>query len=340
MGFQAGVKRTLQLYRLHSAPLETVPALVAALLATGGELTVSVVVWGVYGLAYHAAGYGHNSLSDWMLGYDKNDEYKQHHPLNSGMGVKRAQFLVLTALITALYIPISTILLGARVGMAVVLAAGVVLGVLYNTLGKTTMLKPLPISFAHSTTFLLPYMAIAGIDMVALLGTATVFVWVFYQIAVSGEIMGITQSNETNLLRESGAEVEDMPDLPSRSVEYVLIISKRVQHGAMALRLSIGVLCMALCVYLGGSYVLILWILVLTAISMAQSWTITESGPYKRKEKSQLIVIIEFMSMLSLLTAAVPVITVPGALVLAVGSLVWAVALNLYQWGTVLRPDV
>lgn len=194
----------LRLTRAHTVPLEAVPTLMGAALAAGTVWSIDVALWCVAGILYHLAGYGHNSVSDWKRGYDKNDPYKQHHPLNRGtISPDVAKSLVGWLLvITVIY---AAALAYPDPQALSALALGVIFGVLYNTHGKVTELKFIYISIAHTSMFVAPYLALGGDPSWSpfMFGLIFVFLWVVFQISVSGELKDITQ-DESNLLKEFG----------------------------------------------------------------------------------------------------------------------------------------
>jgi len=73
----------LRLGRMHTLILEAPLATLGAAIGLGGLWDWKVLLWFIFGSMYHAVGYSMNSYVDWKKGYDKNDERKQHHPLNT-----------------------------------------------------------------------------------------------------------------------------------------------------------------------------------------------------------------------------------------------------------------
>lgn len=334
------IKSLLRLTRAHTAPLEIIPAVVGATLAIGEFWSIDVLIWGVFGLAYHLTGYGQNSLVDYKNGYDKDDPNKSHHPLNTGeLSVSTASHAVTLLIIYTIIYLIAAIFLTASSFYAVLIALAVSIlmvyaGMEYNYEGKTTILKPVPISIAHTCVFVLPYVTMAEPILTSELigGTLVVSLWVFFQIGISGEIKDLEQEDETNILRETfGLYVEDG-----------LILSKS-KHGDMNFLASCYVIrglmyiFWAFLLYPDVKY-LAFGVVALYIIDFATTTSLAWQS-YNRENKLRLMAGIEIMSLSLLSLSAYPV-NIYAAPALILGALLWVFVLNYIEWGTILAPDV
>lgn len=337
------MRRWLQLTRAHTAPLETVPALVGALLATNGEITQGVLLWGVAGVMYHLSGYGMNSYADWSGGFDKDDPFKQHHPLNNGsLDPDRAKaFVYVLFFFTTVYTYYLALIYGSPIA-AVVITIGVIAGVLYNYVGKYTEHKYMFISAAHMTMFIAPYVSLGGNEpAIVVLGGGLVFTWVVYQIAVSGEIKDIVM-DEANLLKDefnvrvNKAESCNVDVVAEES--YIYNTAEAQVYGAV-LRIVIGLFGIALALYLGSIPAAALVALISLATIYFSS-EMLQSGAYKRGMRIQDMSMIETCTLGILLVSTLPFLGTLTALTIFVASGLWLVSFNLYLWGTVIAPEV
>lgn len=329
------MRSLLQLTRAHTAPLEVVPAVLGALLATQGELTLSVILWGVFGLLYHLTGYAHNSVSDYNAGYDKGDPHKQHHPMNRlGLVYQYAFSVVVLILfvITLIYTLALVYPNTAGFGLMVIMIAS---GVGYNLYGKSTKFKFILISIAHSSVFALPYISLGGdiTDPVFALAWAYVFLWVVFQIAFSGEIKDI-MSDEANLLKELGVKVNNVHEkirTPGRVIAY-----------SSLLRLSMIILVVGISYSIFTSWAMIaaLFSSVILSVSIVQSKYLLSRGDYMREERLKLMSLIESTSLVSFCIILSPITGIGVMTVLILGSFVWLIVLNKIEWGTYLAPRV
>lgn len=328
------VKPYLQLTRAHTAPLEAIPALLGAFLATQGELTLSVILWLISGLLYHLAGYSMNSLVDWQKGYDKDDPGKQHHPLNSGE-LTEYQAKIFTYGLFAFGIIYTAVLAYPSIKALVIMAIGIIFGVLYNIKGKETQYKFVYISIAHSTVFAIPYAALGGnlSSPTFLLGIAFVFVWVVFQISVSGEIKDIVQDDEENFLRHLGTEVEDY------GMYNQVTYSQGAQsyaHGVKALNIAIalGIIGFNIdIIALGGVFASAAICLFITVIMIS-------SGIYDRQDNIQQMSLIEMFTAFMFVFAVTGIIDTTYTAGIIIISVLWVVTMNKYMWDSFIGPKV
>lgn len=314
----------LRLTRAQTVPLEAVPAIVSATIATGSILTPSVWIWGLYGVVYHLAGYGANSLIDWEKGHDKDDPHKQHHPLNTGeISARDGRTVVLFLIFIG--IVIATVMINSLLGV-IVFFVGVLSGFAYNLYGKQTVFKFVFISIAHSTVFLLPYISLTSSpldDFIFILGGVYMFLWVMFQIAVSGEIKDIKQDEE-NLMRRLGHFNLNswMDKLFALSLTIIKIIPALIIVSIIGLWWPFYGLLLGLI----GANVYLTYNLV---------WY---TKPFDRKQKIRTMSWIEGISVaiLCLMYASVEVLLV----ILPVASFVYVILMNRSLWGTWVAPDV
>lgn len=330
------IKSYLQLCRTHTTPLETIPAIVGASLATGGVFNIGVGLWAIYGILYHNVGYGMNSYLDWKNGYDKNDPHKQHFPLNTGELEPRHARLFLDILFISLLIYGIILLIGNWLAFFVILS-GAVAGIIYNTIGKEIQSKSIFIAYAHSTVFAVPYLALNGsMNEIFFAGWAYVFLWVIYQIQIEGDVKDM-DTDEENFLLNMGAVYEEKNTNVYPKVHFPLKI-KALAHGQ---KLITAVLVFLLARLLDATiYVQVIAPTIVIASSIIFGSLLLADGTYDRTERIKDMARIELMMILALLIAVTPVIGPFWAIGLFAASLVWVITFNKIQWNTFLGPDV
>jgi len=331
------VKGLLQLTRAHTVPLEAVPAILGAALATGTLWSVDVALWGMFGVLYHLAGYAHNSLADWQNGYDKDDEYKQHHPLNTGALSQVVAEVTVYVLLFACIIYAVVLAYDSTLGK-VVLFGGVATGLLYNTIGKLTEFKFIFIAIAHSTVFVVPYLALGGrITSTALiLGLTYMLFWVVFQISVSGEVMGITQDDEENFLVKMGADIYLKSEYTGDYIKFGQYV-KQYAYGVKLFNLLAGLL---LAIKLQSGYEVIALIIMLGIAQFSLVARLIRSGYYFRQSKVRAVSGIEMTTLFIMVIALSGVISLRGQLLIIGASVLWVLLGNTYLWGTYIGPKV
>lgn len=326
------MRKYLKLTRAHTVPLETVPAAGGALIATGGQLTWGVLYWTLFGVMYHLVGYGHNSWTDWKNGHDKDDPNKQHHPLNTGeIDPGFATFLLtLSASLLVIYTVWGALPEGGATAVFLIIL-GITGAWLYNEKGKKTEYKFLLIATAHSTVFLIPYVALGGESLkVAGVGAASIFLWVTYQIAISGELKDVHQ-DESNFLHRFFVMGLNGHQKPGEALIYVSGGLRGAYLGSLV----------SLWILLGGESVLsLLVIITLGVLSIFMGIIMIKEHHMKRDLALRDMALIEFLSLAMFSVALTSVIGWITALLLIGLSVLWVVAMNRVTWGTWIKPDV
>lgn len=333
------------LTRAHTMPLETVPAIVAAYVA--GGTPQEIAIWGVFGVLYHLGGYGMNSVMDWVNGYDKEDDNKQHHPLNTGeIDVRVAGLITLFFISASVGIALSMVMglviSSGSWAAGVILVIGFISAVAYNQWGKETSLKFGLICTAHSTVFAIPYVTTAGIDHVAVLGTLMVWLWVLYQISVSGEIKDIT-TDESNLMKELGME----PELRN-GVWYISInrMKDTFRTYATFVRILITI------VFIIGSLVMterispiydmatVLFIAFIGLLTVIYSDSLVDPGLYRRQKRIKQMSTVEMLTLVMFVAVFNQSLGIVVSIALITGATGWAYAVTYIMWGSRLAPKV
>lgn len=325
----------MRLARIHTAILETPLAFLGAVLGLGTVFDPQVIVWTLFGVMYHAVGYGMNSYVDWKKGYDKEDEQKQHHPLNTGdIDPEIAEYAVYLGL--GLLLIYAIVAIPLRLDATLALIVMVSSGVAYNYYSKETILKPIPISLAHTMVFVLPYISVGGeFNLIFWLLAAGFFIHHLFQIGVSGDVKDISQ-DEANVLKQFGASLENIedkrvmfsPGVPLQLTSYILTIAE------------ISIAVVVITVIIGGLAVESFIVLLLGALTFYYTDGVIESGEYNRTDRVSNMSKKELTSIWMLCGSTIPVIGLFTWAGIVIASILYLAVTSKIMWGTLLTPKV
>jgi 1,4-dihydroxy-2-naphthoate octaprenyltransferase len=339
----ASIKDWLQLFRSHTSPLEMTITITGSALAVGTIWDVKVLLFLIFGWLYHNAGYGHNSVEDFIQGYDKDDPNKSHHPLQRGvLDPQTARYVCIVLVVFSFLYGIfisnfnwtSMVLLGLITFM----------GALYNVAGKRMKGKFIPIAVAHSLLFPFAYFGSGGslstlseypyfkeaFILVAVLGTIYLVIQILYQIMIEGDLKDIDME-EASLLKAMGVGIRDKVFISStfaRSFSYVVKAS------------SVGILFWVL--YAGKGDPSLYALLFLFSFSMLMlDEQLMGERKWDHSNTLRSMALMEVTSTFALVIAVAPMIggILPALLVMAF-NLGYFVLMNRYLWGTLLKPRV
>ena len=283
-------------------------------------------------MLYHLAGYGMNSYSDWKNGFDKADPNKSHHPLNRGTLSKTwARRTVYSLLFLSFVYGICISLAYNSYRAAIVILLGFLSGIIYNEFGKYIRQKWLPISIAHSTVFIAPYIATGGqfttVDSALMIGY--VFLWVVFQIAISGELKDINQ-DEANFLRDMGCLYRDDFLMVPVAVSDLVVGIK-----ALAVGLGMGIAYETgwLEIHILATFMLLLAATTVTSATVRTRY-ITRDSIIKN------VTDIEILTAFAFVTATIPFTSWEFCMLVIAGSIIWVSLFNYIEWGSFISPQV
>lgn len=339
------MKKYGQLGRIHTVPLEAVPAAVGSLLAVQGDY-YAAVGWFIWGALYHFVGYGMNSYTDWDKGYDKEDENKQHHPLQRGAIKKsQAKAIIFSSLVAYTMVTTAAVAYSGNLSALVLVFAQAVGGLFYNYFGKETPLKFISISISHSMAFAIPYVVMGGDVFTDYFVMAFIFmiIWIVYQIGVSGEIKDITQDEE-NFLKEMGTKVLKEHDGGGHKVVYGDMVSPWGAGLTTAKVIIAAVVFVSTAEFGPGVAVdtaISGVVIVLCCVAMMNMDSKMLSGG--RFDRGKMIQTMSSLELVTLTTFSVmlgPIIGYMPSVVIPAISFIWVVVFNKALWGTTISPEV
>ena len=319
----------LRLFRAHTAPATVYSVLVPYIVGGGRDWALALYLY-FTGTLLHWASFGHNSVMDYLLGFDRSDPSKRHHPLPAGrISPERALWIVnLLLAYTALLLAYPALLLGdPRPLLWLVLF--MVWGYAYNTgLDHLSRHSWLPITLAYSFLPLYGYTlagakyGVVGGALLALWGSLTVL----YQIALEGNLKDLWNPADRapGLLRSRCRMTGDGRVYCDSSVD-LLLLARLWSH---ILAYSIGVLVWPTRLWVtAGLLLLVLALLVTERLHGAMTRGAT------RMEALRYMGLQEVLAFYLLLAMVLPAWPAAVALLMLYGY-AWFAAMNRWLWGS------
>jgi 1,4-dihydroxy-2-naphthoate octaprenyltransferase len=338
----ADLRDWLQLFRSHTSPLEMTITTAGAALAVGTVWDPIVLLYLIFGWFYHNSGYGHNSVEDWISGYDRNDPHKTHHPLQRGV-ISSAQGRRVTLMLIA-----ATLLYGGLISdfsplPTILLVTAMAAGFIYNYLGKTIRGKFIPIAIAHSLLFPFAYFGAGGginwtgsfpffrgnLALVTILGTAYLLLQITYQIMIEGDLKDIDM-DEASFLKKMGVTVSD--GLFKASVK-----ARAISSGIKSISV---VVLLWICYDLEGNVPVYIVIAAAGILMLYMDRRLMGEREWDHSHCLRDMALMEVLSTFSILLALIPRIGWIPAFAVMVFMLIYFVVVNRFLWNTIMKPMV
>lgn len=328
----------LQFFRLHTASAEIGGFGIAAYLA--GVRSFALIPIFLFAVLVHAAGFGENSLVDWVKGYDRVDPSKAHHPLNMGtIKTAMAKDAIITlhaagiALFALLVITYRAGANDAHLAIAIPsFALAIILGNIYNFYGKVNKpLAPVEISLTFSLFTVAVYYGLGGNggtvpDLLFLYA----FFYVFFQIAQMGEAKELGQMNERNLLRRMGSYVDGDGIYHFSRANNVFMWSLAAVKGAILISLAL--------IVEGTDLAGALTILLIFAVLV--SYGLLFMRVRTRSRALRIMGAGEALSYVILVPSIIAVQQWSYVLLFVLLPMLYFVGVNRVTWGTLIAPQV
>lgn len=339
----ASIRDWLQLFRSHTSPLEMTITITGSALAVGTIFDLRVMFFLIFGWIYHNAGYGQNSVEDYIQGFDKDDPNKVHHPLQRRAIDPKNGRLVCHLLILFLFFYglliseldiLATILLVLLIGM----------GIIYNMFNKKMAIKFVPIAIAHSLLFPFAFFASGGeisttsgfpflegeTAIAAIVIFGYLILQIIYQIMIEGDLKDIDM-DEASLLKKIGAGVKDGQFRCSFMARVISVTLKIT---------SIAVLFLVVRI-LDGSVDNYIGIAVVGLLLLFFDHQLMRKREWDHSKVLKTMSLMEVVSTFALAIVIAPEIGgwIPAVLIMTF-NMVYFVLMNRFLWGTVIKPRV
>ena len=326
----------LQLFRAQTAPA-TVFAIMIPYFAGGGrDPIVAVLLFGL-GHILHYASFGHNSLMDYLMDFDKADPNKQHHPLPAGrISEVKASWVIHVLLFVSLAgLGAIAVWLDRPIALLMLMMYAV-WGYAYNNgLDHLSENSWIPISLAFAFLPLYGYLLAGNSWRIAALFWSWGFLTTFYQIDWEGNLKDLwnPMDRAANKLRKKGiCDVDD---------DIVMCLGKRVLEYFIPRELSyiIGLVIGIAIIGTGSLYVFLASLFTLVMIIVAFSLHLSMSVGVKRKKMLEIMGLQEVIVFYALLLILLPKNWV-GYSLLALYGISYFVIMNKKLWKSRFGPRV
>ena len=278
----------LQLFRAQTAPLTIIIVMTAYL--HGGQFNLlSIIGLVAILLAVHCFSYGHNSLMDTVMGYDRVDPTKNHHPLVRGqISIQSGHQIIHCALIVITIITmVITILFAENIILGLVsIIVWTILGQAYNDgMSKESLLASPIISVM--TCAMVAWGWFLSHETLGVVGTLYliyIFLLIMFQISWDGSLKDIRMPEKSNILVRLGVKIEkkqatihqtDIRGYTSRMVNDLIIPTKAKRY-ALTLKLSsIAIIIIIMWVQINNTFehsIALIWVVTISLLG-ALFWT-------------------------------------------------------------------
>jgi hypothetical protein len=298
-------------------------------------------IFSIYGLAIiifsiliHDFSFAHNTVVDFLTGYDTKDQFKKHFPLCNG------RFKPFTALkISHIGLLISTFMaiflafFGSGNSFLAVSFFSIFLisGFWYNEwTSKIVVWDFLPISICFTSLAVFTYFLInSKISILLILSAVYIFLVEWYEIGVAGEIKEAEMTEEISLLRKLGMICDKNFDLSLKAFTYAWMIKV----------FSVAILCYIVFAYNIGIYSIIVLII---AGYLIGHFALKLTLPQKRDRNKSLryMAAEEIISIFALPLILIPLIDPIQTIFLIIFSMGYFVIMNKINWKSIIRPQV
>jgi len=328
------IRAWLRFFRAHTAILEAPIAVLGASLAFGTIWDIQVLYWLLFGVLYHFVGYGMNSYTDWVNGFDKDDPHKEHHPLNTGeISPTSAKYAVLFSLIALIVYGVSLAGVNIITGLCVLIM--LIAGTAYNVIGKYTEHKYIFASIVHTMVFVFPYLSYTtDITTSFILGAAMFFIHHVFQIAVSGDVKDIDQ-DESSLLKDSGCRL-----VTNGANIQKLIVPSHVYGISMSVVVGEFFLAVYNATSIGIELSSLLFTLTLGVWMIVEANDVIKLGLFDRDERISAMSRKELAGIWMICASFIPVITVYGFYLIVALSSIYLFIMSKFMWDSWIKPEV
>jgi len=322
------------LFRAQTAPA-TILLILVPYLANGRLFSFETLVVGLFALFIHWVSFGHNSLMDTAMSYDRSDPSKQHHPLVAGRISMAAAHNVIhwglsgwavLAILTSLHFsPVPTFAI-------ISIFLWFVFGYAYNSgLSKECLLSFVPISICFTAMGSWGwFLSHNSLDSLGWLLLGYFFMTVLFQISWSGHLKELEIKERSNILIKMGAGIRRIVSTEKGSTyeERMFVPGKSWVYGYVVK--VINLIFAFLLWSLTRDLVKLVILLLFSAAIITMLHRLITTRPYKREKE------LRNMSVMEILTIYLPIpLVLPWleATILMLFGVAYFVLMNKALWG-------
>lgn len=310
----------LRFVRLDSASASIAYSLLGFTLAGGALLSWKAVVWAIFGLLFHAAGYADNNLQDYS--HDQKDANKARFPLGRTLNLSSAR--AFTVLLHATLL-VSAALLARSMVPLIGFVAIYSFGLAYNRKSKSSGFAPLLFAMTFSPLAVFSFYSFKGeITSVILAVSSLAFFECLFQNAVSTSVKDI-ENDPVSSMKSLGVQlVGDTLKFPPSAAVFSF---------------GLKVLVLVPLVYLFNFAPLFaeLAAIPFLAIALIYSIVMLRTGPWERSKRMLVAAVSELGVYYSVIVLFSFELGAFWAIFMIFFPLVWYVAVKKALWGRVLE---
>jgi 4-hydroxybenzoate polyprenyltransferase len=316
-------KYWLQLFRAQTAPA-TVLLILVPYLTDASLFSLEALVVGLFALLAHWVSFGHNSLMDTAMGYDRRDPSKSHHPLVAGRISMAAAHNVIHWSLSGLAVVaiLISLALSSNPTLAIIsIFLWFVFGYAYNSgLSKECLLSFLPISTCFTAMGAWGwFLSHSALDRLGWLLLAYFFMTILFQISWSGHLKELELKEGSNILVKMGAKVWRGKFTPGYSMVYggvVKFINVPILGGFLLLE--------------SFDWSRFLWLILMVGSTAYVLFKLITPREYKREKELQKMSVMEIVTIFTPLPLVLPWLE---ATLLMLFGVAYFVLMNKALWG-------
>lgn len=311
------VRGWLQLLRPHSIALTLPLAIIGIALTHPTIISTYSIFWGLYSIFWGFTGNIHNAVADYNL--DKNDLYKKHFPLVSGVITLRSAKIVTYSMLLSLWI---LGVLGCNLDpkYSLLVTFGIAAGLSYNLTSKTFGASALLAGLSFPVPFLL---AAHDTSNLIIFVYAYLVIQFMLQNGLSGGYKDL-QSDSSNMVKALGVSIRNG------------IIQQTLACGLFSFGTRIAMFILIILIAVQKTFVPFVMIpfTILVILVLAQSTAIK----YSKKRFMLYFAFIEMASYYMLVTTITPMLDSMEMLFLFLFPIISYIIFNKISWGSTLVP--
>lgn len=328
------IKDWLRIFRAQTAAAVFMIILVPYLVGGGDFFSWYTLILAIWSILVHHISFGHNTIMDTLMGWDKKDIHKLHHPLISSKIRKETALKVISVgifLTTIIGIYLVYRSPGNQFYAMSFFSLFIIGGIIYNSgISKVSRWDVIPISLSFTSLSLYSYFLVAKeFDLLIILIALYIIFLQWFEIGVEGEIKEIEIKDEVNMLKLLGTKCDGKTFNMGSSIIYpwALKLMGLAIAGYIVYKYTYELLTIILFVIFG-------------ILAIYFCYELTKKRKWDRKKAVRDMALEEVMTIFLLPLILIPKIGSLEVIIILVASITYFVGMNALLWGTRFAPRV
>jgi 4-hydroxybenzoate polyprenyltransferase len=328
------IKDWLRIFRAQTAAAVLMIILVPYLVGGGDFFSWYTLILAIWSIMVHHVSFGHNTIMDTLMGWDKKDVHKTHHPLISSKIKKETALKVIS--IGVFFTTLIGIYLVYKSPGNQFLAMSffslfIIGGMIYNSgISKASRWDVLPISLSFTSLSLFSYFLVAqDFNLLIILVALYIIFLQWFEIGVEGEIKEIEIEDEVNMLKLLGTKCDGKTFDMGISIIYPWILK--------LIGLSIAGYIIYKFTYEPLTIVLFA---IFGIMAIYFCYELTKKRKWDRKKAVRDMALEEVMTIFLLPLILIPLVGLLEVVIILVVTIFYFVGMNSLLWETRFAPRV